>query len=911
MKKGVPSRCDPPSRSPLLDGWTEPQQEATTTTESPIVHDDGIVIPSSGLLCGEVTTTIPPDVDERACQVYTINALDNTRDAVIEIIDCILKQTETYTLPPNTCLFLYSLLQPLVIDPGFGSTDQVGGGSGDGSDGSDDSDGSSDGDDDGDDDDTYENENGSVAEDTDGDGIPDVGVVIDAPLDCTVLIPLPSQPSDGGDTDDGGDGGDSGDTTASDAGTNGGVTGQPGPSGTVEGIVYEGPEASGLSCGGGNYDPTIQLVTSGNWLRVASVGYGTTQDAPVYLEDGTQAPYTYKPNAAFIYERDIDARLVYSTYISDKEIPTIYDGENNYTYQKHREFAFQTPKQLGTQITIAADSPNELVLVMDNYKNRNVRGNPGYLVVEATSPTESGLSTPYYTFILSNGYTFGDRDVSYNSSGIVVQGTPDSIENPDKRTFRYALNGLDFRYGNFRTLNKALPRTKATVIDGGDIFSPEFFSWNVNSGVTSGYGWDSGTYRVLNQSNWISETHTVYEHKLIPVEIDKNSYTVENNDLIASEDGWFPRDTSDSEDGDRLEFNNGVLVGLESIGVDIDNIFLEVVTATSYTSNPQGVRPDGTNMIRGSGPSDIRAFPRHLSTQQTKRGLFSFGPSGNFFDLLRYDNASILKSQPSSNYKYYRYEIHAEASAVPCFTSECGDTLSLEQEVVLNYWNTDLSTIDIVYPSGSFIAELATASNSCAPCSDVLDCCDPFAVSKKSAYDNYQSFVVQGSGYIPINFYPCTISDKIATMRAVTANNPAPGLGDDNVAVTTTTEEPVLTDPPALSLSGGLWGVVNCVSKFESSYDATYGTCGSLDDGGRFVYSTRVAAQGGGNTWDYTMVIFFLGLWSILEFPDCLVLGNYTVLSTTTDVNPDNPNVPPSSATWTNTYQVEFNPEAC
>jgi len=83
MKKGVPSRCDPPSRSPLLDGWTEPQQEATTTTtESPIVYDDGIVIPSSGLLCGEVTTTIPPDVDERACQVYTINALRNTRDAI-------------------------------------------------------------------------------------------------------------------------------------------------------------------------------------------------------------------------------------------------------------------------------------------------------------------------------------------------------------------------------------------------------------------------------------------------------------------------------------------------------------------------------------------------------------------------------------------------------------------------------------------------------------------------------------------------------------------------------------------------------------------------------------------------------------------------------------------------------------
>lgn len=897
MKKGVPSRCDPPSRSPLLDGWTEPQQEAATTTESPIVYDDGIVIPSSGLLCGEVATTIPPDVDERACQIYTINALDNTRDAVIEIIDCILQQTETYTLPPNTCLFLYSLLQPLVIDPGFGSTDQVGGGSGDGSD---------DGDD-GDDDDTYENENGSVAEDTDGDGIPDVGVVVDAPLDCTVLEPVPEEAPDGGDTEDGGSG------DSSDAGTDGGVTGQPSPSGATGGIVYEGPAASGLACGGGDYDPTIQLVTSGNWLRVASVGHGTTQDAPVYLADGTQAPYTYKPNAMFIYERDADSTLVYSTYVSDKEIPTIYDGDNNYTYQKHRELAFQTPKQLGTQATIASNSPNDLVLIMDNYKNRNVRGNPGYLVLESTSPTNDGLTTPYYTFILSNGYTFGDRDVSYNSSGIVVMGTPESIENPDQRTFRYTLNGLDFRYDNFRGLNKTLPRTRAITIDGGNIFSPEFFSWNVNSGVTSGYGWDSGTYRVRSQSDWISETHTVYEHKLIPVEIDKNSYTVENNDLIASEDGWFPRDTSDSEDGDRLEFNNGVLVGLESIGVDIDNIFLEVVTATSYTSNPQGVRPDGTNMIRGSGPSDERPFPLHLSTQQTKRGLFSFGPSGNFFDLLRYDNASIIKSQPSSNYKYYRYEIHAEASAIPCFTAECNDTLRNEQEVVLNYWNTDLSTIDIVYPSGSLIAELATASNNCAPCSDVLECCDPFAVSEKSAYDNYQSFVVQGSGYVPINFYPCTISDKIATMRAVTANNPAPELPDDgdgdNVVVTTTTSDPSY-DPPALSLSGNLFGnVPPCLTKYESSLDAT-GGC-SIDDGGKFVYSHRTPSQGQGISDDYTMVIFFLGQWSLIQFTECLVQGNYTVFSTTSDVNPDNPNAPPNSATWTNSYQVEFNTEAC
>jgi hypothetical protein len=284
---------------------------------------------------------------------------------------------------------------------------------------------------------------------------------------------------------------------------------------------------------------------------------------------------------------------------------------------------------------------------------------------------------------------------------------------------------------------------------------------------------------------------------------------------------------------------------------------------------------------------------------------------------------------------------------------------------------------------------------------------------------------VQGSGYVPINFYPCTISDKIATMRAVTASNPAPELPDnddgDNVVVTTTTAAPVLqyasagddvqmiygnttlcliyyyidnagysrysgidpffnkfdiifaeqadppywyitrergdnggfnnplppviistsydvdgptvplqgwssseppdtmslsqelncglTGPPALSTSGGFWNIPSCLTKYKSSLDATEGC--NIDDGGKLVYSTRVAAQGDGELWIYTMVIFFAGQWSIIEFPDCLIQGNYTVLSTTTDLNTEYPDAPPNNATWTNTYQITFSTESC
>jgi hypothetical protein len=117
--------------------------------------------------------------------------------------------------------------------------------------------------------------------------------------------------------------------------------------------------------------------------------------------------------------------------------------------------------------------------------------------------------------------------------------------------------------------------------------------------------------------------------------------------------------------------------------------------------------------------------------------------------------------------------------------------------------------------------------------------------------------------------------------------------------------------PPSLTTSGGFWSIPSCLTKYESALDATE-TCSGIDDGGQLVYSTRVAAQGAGELWIYTMVIFFLGRWSIIEFPDCLIQGNYTVLSTTTDLNVYNPEVPPNnSSLWTNGYQVSFSQSTC
>jgi len=75
MAKGVPDRCDPPSNSPLIGSWTASAENAATTTtiEPVIVENSGIVIPASGLLCGQVTTTQPPLEDEevRACDLVS------------------------------------------------------------------------------------------------------------------------------------------------------------------------------------------------------------------------------------------------------------------------------------------------------------------------------------------------------------------------------------------------------------------------------------------------------------------------------------------------------------------------------------------------------------------------------------------------------------------------------------------------------------------------------------------------------------------------------------------------------------------------------------------------------------------------------------------------------------------------
>ena len=341
-----------------------------------------------------------------------------------------------------------------------------------------------------------------------------------------------------------------------------------------------------MFCQGSNYDPLQRLVTSGNWVTINSVGYGNTQDAVVYNSEDIQQPYTYRPNAIFLHERDepfeAEAFEYYRTYVIDKEIPTIYDSSGLYTYQKHRELAFYTPKQIATQERVYVD-PNEVKLMFDNYRNQDVVGNPGYIVLESTVDTEDGLSTPMYTFMLSEGYRFNPDGASYNSSGIVVLGTPSTLNNPQDRPYRYVVNGLDFEYGNMNTLSTLLPRNRVISIDGGDITSPEFFSWHVNSGIPIGYGWDSGTYRLQIAGNWLAETHTTYVHKLIPVNID-DDYMVDNAEMIANHDGWYPRNnTTLDPEFDRLELRPGTLMYLEQQGVDINRIYLEVVTAKSYT----------------------------------------------------------------------------------------------------------------------------------------------------------------------------------------------------------------------------------------------------------------------------------------------------------------------------------------
>ena len=811
MHKGVPNRCYPPSGNPLLTSWTSPESpvgdNATTTTLPP---EDFIRIPSSGLLCGEVVTTEPPDEVQTVCRLYTVQTLNNPRDAVVSITNCINSLEEVHTLPPNTCLFLYSSTQPLVLDAGFGSSGPQQPSNGDnneedGEDG-DNNDGDNEDEDNEDQDEEQEEEdNGSVTEDLDGDGIPDVGVIINPPLSCEVVLPgtgdgeTPTIPNEGGDIIDGGS--QSG-VTASDAGTGGGSTGQPSPSGTSEGIVYDGPQASGMFCAGGDYNPETQLQTSGNWVRIASVGYGTVEDPAVYGVEGHQLPYTYKPNAVYIYDRDgvvyNSADEIYSTYVVDKIIPTIYDNEGLYTYQKHRELAFETPKQDATQITLPND-PNRLVLLWDNYKNKDVAGNPGYIIIESTSETGDGFTTPMYTFVLSDGYNFGSGSgVSYNEDGIQVVDMPENVQSVQNRPYRFILNGLDFEYGNFRVLNNLIPRNRATIIDGGDIVSPEFFSWDINEGVPNGYGWDSGTYRLTALNSWLSQTHTTYEHKLIPVNIDENNQII-NHALISSEDGWYPRDNNANADAtdDELLFRDSTLSIMEEDGIDIHNIFLEVVTAKSYTQQPNGLRPDGTSYMYGSGPDDIRPFPKNISTEQTKRSLFTFGPSGNFIDLLRYRSGTLVRSQPSSDYEYNLYEIQAANQSTNCFTDELGDRWFGDGSVSLNYWDTDISIIEIIYPSGHPKSISALTTNNGAPCTDIMSCCQPFVLHEKDVYSDYQDLVMQGSGYVPINFYPCTISDKVATMRGATLLNPSPE------PPVTTTEGP--TDGPDLIITGGLF----------------------------------------------------------------------------------------------------------
>ena len=74
MAKGIPARCDPPESSPLLDGWSRPPTSSTTTTTAaPVENDDGIIIPASGQLCGDVTTTEPPNVQDAMSAVHCAN----------------------------------------------------------------------------------------------------------------------------------------------------------------------------------------------------------------------------------------------------------------------------------------------------------------------------------------------------------------------------------------------------------------------------------------------------------------------------------------------------------------------------------------------------------------------------------------------------------------------------------------------------------------------------------------------------------------------------------------------------------------------------------------------------------------------------------------------------------------------
>ena len=63
---------------------------------------------------------------------------------------------------------------------------------------------------------------------------------------------------------------------------------------------------------------------------------------------------------------------------------------------------------------------------------------------------------------------------------------------------------------------------------------------------------------------------------------------------------------------------------------------------------------------------------------------------------------------------------------------------------------------------------------------------------------------MHGSGYVPINFYPCTIADKISTMRGATVGNPSPELPPGNV---TTTEAPDQVGGDVV-VSDGLWSDV-------------------------------------------------------------------------------------------------------
>jgi hypothetical protein len=799
MPEGMPYRCDPPEDSPLLDGWTPPvSEDETTTTQAP--EDTGIILPPSGLLCGEIVTTEPPDnSQERVCRLYTLQALqNNTRDAVISIVNCLSLEEEVHTMAPDTCLFLYSLIEPVILDPGFGSTDQPSGDNGSGS-----GDNNDDDDDNEDDDDSNEDEDdGSIVGDTDGDGVPDVGVIINPPADCVVELPSQENPPEeapgGGDTTDGGE------TPASDAGTGGGVTGQAPPTGVASGIIYDGPEASAMFCQSFPYDPLSQVVTSGNWVKITSVGYGNTLDEVMYTPDGIQRPITYRPNAIFVSERDAedfaetDTEL-YRTYVTDKEIPTIYDSSGNYTYQKHRELAFQTPKQTATQQTIDHD-PNDMKLMFDNYKNQSVAGNRGYIVLESTTDINDDSTTAMYTFLLNDGYDFNPDGASYNSSGINVIGTPASVDNIQGRTYRYTVNGLDFKYDNFKTLNNLLPRDRVIHIDGGDIRSPEFFSWNMDSGIPIGYGWDSGTYRLQSGGNWLNETHTTYDHKLIPVNIDE-SYRISNQDMIMEHDDWYPRLNSRLEPSrDQLRFDRDTLMQLESQGIDINNIFLEVVTAHSYTENQIPIRPDGSHMVNRVDLSDNRLFPRMISNKHIKRSMFTFGPSGNFIDLKNYsDNVrTLFNVVPESPYTYYRYEMLPIASEERCFDDDC--RFISDQEISTDYWDMNISLIDIAYPSGHPVTEeaLSAIDDICRPCSNPLECCQPFATSKKVAFNNYQDLVIQGSGYVPINFYPCTISDKISQIRQRTIDPDGDGGGGGG---TTTTLFPTT----GYSVEGGIW----------------------------------------------------------------------------------------------------------